>query len=58
MTLNESIEHSERKAQELEGTACEIEHKQLSEWLKELQYIREKHYGKSSRVARADVYKR
>ena len=40
MTLDEAIQHCEEKSQC--GTACGMEHKQLSEWLKELKTLREK----------------
>ncbi len=38
MTLEEAIEHCEEKA--CNNSACAAEHKQLAEWLKELQTLR------------------
>ena len=38
MTLEEAIEHCEQKA--CEHSKCAEEHKQLAEWLKELQALR------------------
>ena len=38
MTLEEAIEHCEEKA--CNNSACAAEHKQLAEWLKELQALR------------------
>lgn len=41
MTLEEAIKHCEEKA--CNNTECAMEHKQLAEWLKELQTLREAH---------------
>ena len=41
MTLKEAIEHAEEKAAD-DNCCCQEEHKQLAEWLKELQERRQK----------------
>lgn len=38
MTLEEAIKHCEEKA--CDNTECALEHKQLAEWLQELQKYR------------------
>jgi hypothetical protein len=44
MTLDEAIQHAKDKADELKKkgcTACEMDHRQLYLWLKELKELRE-----------------
>ena len=41
MTLEEAIMHAETVSKELADCKCATEHKQLAEWLKELQSLRE-----------------
>lgn len=41
MTLDEAIKHAEEKATD-SNCCCREEHKQLAEWLKELQERRQK----------------
>ena len=40
MTLEEAIVYAETRSEELADCKCAREHKQLAEWLKELQYLR------------------
>ena len=44
MTLTEAIEHSKKKSEELCGE-CAEEHRQLANWLIDLQYLMENGYG-------------
>ena len=44
MTLEEAIKHCEEKA--CGNTECSAEHKQLAEWLKELQELRRNNKSK------------
>lgn len=44
MTLDEAIKHAEEKAEEIECKKCANEHKQLSEWLKELKKYRKQKF--------------
>jgi hypothetical protein len=44
MTLDEAIQHAKEKADEMrykDCTACEMDHRQLYVWLKELKDLRE-----------------
>ena len=45
MTLNEAIEHAENVAETCNVLDCAKDHKQLSEWLKELREFIDKHYS-------------
>lgn len=40
MTIDEAIEHAEKKGQELGCTECAQEHYQLAGWLRELKFRR------------------
>lgn len=40
MTLEEVVKHCEKQEEKHCSDGCEMEHKQLAEWLKELQYYR------------------
>ena len=40
MTLEEAIEHCEEVASNCDNKECALDHKQLAEWLKELQTLK------------------
>ena len=51
MTLKEAIEHCEQKA--YDNSECSKEHKQLAEWLKELQALRKCNKSVEERAKKA-----